>query len=142
MLLDINDIKIPHYYTAPRPDKYSEKLNRYLNGGTLDPIIVDDNLTIVDGYISYLIYKHSGSLCVEAYYDDEFPVIYIHGSHPHSTKQYTWYVPRKLNTRFKNKVHVGDTVRCRANNRVVPVIVKEIFMRNEKDHKMAPVISI
>ena len=140
MKVGIEDIKIPYYYAAPKPEKYKEKLNTYLKGGTLSPIIVDENLELVDGYISYLIYKYSGALVVEAYYDDELPVMYIHGYHPKCTKEYTWYVPRTLRKSFTRKVHVGDTVRCRANNRVTPVIVTEIFMKNEKDD-VAPVVS-
>ena len=142
MKIGIDDIKIPHYYTAPRPEKYSEKLNSYLMGKTLSPIIVDNDLNLVDGYITYLIYKYSGALLVEAYYEDELPVIYIHGNHPHSIKEYTWYVPRGLSKKFKKKVRIGDTVRCRANNKVVPVIVKEIFMKDEREHNIAPVVSI
>ena len=141
MKVGIDDIKIPRYFAAPRPEKYSTKLNTYLKKGTLSPIIVDNDLNLVDGYISYLIYKYSGALLVEVFYEDELPIIYIHGHHPHATKEYTWFVPRSLAKKFKSKVHVGDTIRCRANNKVAPVIVTEIFMKNERDHSIRPVVS-
>ena len=141
MKIGIDDIKIPKYFCPPNPEKYMTKLNNFQNGGTLSPIIVDNNLNLVDGYISYMIYKYIGRMVVEVYYDDELPVIYIEGTHLKSNnKRYTWYVPRKLSKKFIKKVHVGDIVRCRANNKTVPVIVRNIYMKNEKDHKMAPVV--
>ena len=141
MKVDVNDIRIPYYFSTPNPEKYATKLKKYRDGGTLSPIIIDENMNLVDGYISYLILKNEGHLWVEAYYDDEFPVIYIHGNHLHSDKQYTWYVPHKMSKKFSKKVKIGDTIKCKANNKSVPVIVREIFMRNEKDDKIAPVVS-
>ena len=141
MKVSIDDIKIPYYYGTPKPDKYSEKLNTYLRGGVLSPIVVDEDLNLTDGYISYLIYKHSGLSVVDVVHEDEIPIIFIKGCHPHSVKEYIWYVPTSLRKKFQKKVHVGDTVRCRANNRCVPVVVQEIFTATSRDRKIAPVMS-
>jgi hypothetical protein len=144
MIVGIEDIRISKSYinTTPNPDKYSAKLNSYLKGGVLSPIIVDENMKLIDGYISYLILRYSGAKSVEVYYENELPIIFIDGHHPHSVKSYTWCVPRKLKNKFTKKVKVGDVVRCRvSNNKVVPVIVDKIYTGNKKDRDYAPVIA-
>lgn len=142
MKVSIDDIRIPYYYLPPNPKHYNDKYNNYKKGGILDPIIVTNDMYIADGYISYLILKEAGAHAVDVYYDDEMPVLYINGNHPSSEKLYTWYVPRRLRKSFQKKISVGDTVKCRANNKITPVIVREIYMRNEKDDKIMPVISL
>lgn len=142
MKVELKDIKIPYYFLPPNPKKYSSKLNMYKMNGEIDPIILDDNMTLVDGYITYLIYKDCGATVVDIFYDDEYPLIYIDGYHLRSNKLYTWYVPRRLHKRFLKKVQVGDTVKCRSNNRTVPVIVEKIYTKEEKEEDREPVIKI
>lgn len=140
MKVDIDSVRIPDYYLPPNRAKYSAKYNSYMLGNTIDPVIVDDHMNLVDGYISYLIFKEAGAQVIDVYYENELPIVYITGNHPHSSKEYIWYVPLKLKRKFSKKVNIGDTVRCRANNKVVPVIVRNIYIRNEKDGDRQPVV--
>ena len=41
----------------PKKDKYHQKIFRYITTEKLDPIIIDENNVLVDGYCSYLIAK-------------------------------------------------------------------------------------
>jgi len=141
MKVGIEDVKIPYYYSPPKQSKYIKKLHAYLSGESIDPILVDNNMTIVDGYISYLIYKETGAVVIEVYNRDEFPVVYINGSHLHSDKVYTWAVPNKLKRHFLNTVNVGDVVMCRSKGKIVPVTVKEIYTSNIKDKKYSSVVT-
>lgn len=142
MKVELKDVRIPYYFLPPNPKKYRSKLNKYKLGEKIDPIIVDDNMTLVDGYISYLVYEECGASAIEVFYDDEYPLTYIEGRHPHSNKLYTWYVPRKLHKRFAKKVQVGDTVKCKSNNKVVPIVVERIFIKEEKEENRQPVVKI
>lgn len=141
MKVILEDIKIPYYYSPPKQSKYLKKLNAYLSGEPIDPVLVDDNLTIVDGYMSYLIYKETGAIVIDAYNKKEFPVVYINGSHLHSDKVYTWVVPYKFKRQFINNVKVGDVVMCRSKGKIVPVTVREIYTGNIKDEKYSSVVT-
>lgn len=39
----------------PKGKKVDFKMRNYLDGGKLDPIIVDENMMLIDGYCTYLI---------------------------------------------------------------------------------------
>jgi hypothetical protein len=67
--MKLEDIKIPDRLisTPPKLDKVLDHHADYINNGYLDPIIVDTDNTIIDGYISYLIHKHYGHETVLVY---------------------------------------------------------------------------
>ena len=128
MKMNINDIKIPEYFSPPNDEKYRLKEHAYIKSGYLRPIVVDGNNLLKDGYISYLIMKRSGVKEVECVSDEDSEIAtYIKGTHLNSKKEYIWMVPRRLIRRFVSSVTVGDKVYCYSNKRVAPVIIKSIF---------------
>lgn len=135
MKININDIKIPEYFSPPNDEKYREKEHMYMVSGYLSPIIINHNNLLIDGYISYLILKRVGVDEVECILTDDSNDIctYIRGTHLNSKKEYTWVVPRRLLKRFANKISPGDRVFCYSNKRVAPVIVKSIFTAPRRD---------
>ena len=135
MKININDIKIPEYFSPPNDEKYREKEHMYMVSGYLSPIIINHNNLLIDGYISYLILKRVGVDEVECILTDDSNDIctYIRGTHLNSKKEYTWVVPRRLLKRFVNKISPGDRVFCYSNKRVAPVIVKSIFTAPRRD---------
>ena len=129
MKINVDNIRIPEYYTPPNDEKYRKKEHMYIKSGYLSPIIVDHNNVLVDGYISYLILKRSGIKEIECILpeDGDEIVTYITGTHLNGKKEYIWMVPRRLVNRFANKISIGDRVFCYSNKRVSPVIVKSVF---------------
>ena len=55
--LKLADIRIPRRFaeSLPSPDKLNEKYRRYMETGVLDKVYVDEDMNLVDGYISFLI---------------------------------------------------------------------------------------
>ena len=60
--IKLNDIVVPQMFVSKPPglDKVLKHHECYLNDGCLDPVIIDANNVIIDGYISYLIHRHYG----------------------------------------------------------------------------------
>ena len=60
--MKLEDIKVPGGFTStsPKLDKVLLHHQDYISNGYLDPIIVNADNIIIDGYISYLIHKHYG----------------------------------------------------------------------------------
>lgn len=57
--ININDIKIPQYFKKPNKIKMQKKLEYFSKNHCLqNPIVVDKNNVLRDGYISYLIIKN------------------------------------------------------------------------------------
>ena len=72
--ININDIKIPEDFekTPPRKAKMDRKRRYYNEHGQFDkPIVLKQNLTIVDGYCGLLIAKEMGVRYVECCFVDE-----------------------------------------------------------------------
>ena len=67
--LKIDSIIIPVLFqiTPPNLDKILMHHQDYVNNSYLDPIIVDANNVLIDGYISYLIHKNYGHEEVTVY---------------------------------------------------------------------------
>lgn len=67
----LDDIKIPLWMamTPPKPGKQIRHSERYfLSGGKdYDPIIIDENNTLIDGYTTYLIFEQQEIKRVTAY---------------------------------------------------------------------------
>lgn len=55
----MNNIKVTKEFleNQPKPEKLIRKTAEFLGGAKLEPIIVDDKFTLIDGYCSYLIAK-------------------------------------------------------------------------------------
>ena len=68
-LMKLGDIKVPDRFTStpPKLDKVLLHHQDYISNRCLDPIIVDADNTIIDGYISYLIHKNYGHENVTVY---------------------------------------------------------------------------
>ena len=67
--MKLEDVNIPDRLisTPPKLDKVLLHHQDYISNGYLDPIIVDADNTIIDGYISYLIHKHYGHEDITVY---------------------------------------------------------------------------
>lgn len=61
--LKLADIQIPSRFeeSRPSPDKLNEKYRRYIETGVLDKVYVDEDMNLVDGYISLLIARMVGA---------------------------------------------------------------------------------
>lgn len=60
MIINVNSIKIQDRFkrSKPSPEKIKTHLKYYIeNNKFMKPIILDENSTLVDGYITYLIAK-------------------------------------------------------------------------------------
>lgn len=66
-LIPIDDIVVPLHFGTPKLDKILNHHQDYINNRSLEPVIVDSDLRLLDGYISYLIHKHYGHRHVRAY---------------------------------------------------------------------------
>lgn len=57
--INIDKIKIPKKFTetAPNPYKIIEKTTDYVRDGIISEIYIDKKHNLIDGYISYLIYR-------------------------------------------------------------------------------------
>ena len=72
--INIEDIKIPEDFemTPPRKAKMDRKRKYYNEHGQFDkPIVLKQNLTIVDGFCAYLISKEQNLTYVECCFVDE-----------------------------------------------------------------------
>lgn len=60
--LKLEAIRIPHSFAGsrPSPEKLHEKYARYVKTGVLDKVYVDEDMNLVDGYISVLIARMLG----------------------------------------------------------------------------------
>lgn len=60
--MNLEDIRVPARFISkpPKLDKVLMHHLDYIHDACLDPIIVDADNVIIDGYISYLIHKHYG----------------------------------------------------------------------------------
>ena len=65
--LNIGEIVVPAHFKNPDLDKLLMHHQDYVCNQYLDPIIVDSNNVIIDGYISYLIHKGYGHEKVDVY---------------------------------------------------------------------------
>ena len=65
--LNIGEIVVPAHFKIHDLDKLLMHHQDYIYNGRLDPIIVDSNNVIIDGYISYLIHKRYGHEKVNVY---------------------------------------------------------------------------
>lgn len=106
----------------PLQNKMIEARNYYQNNGRFKSnIIVDENNTLIDGYITYLLCHEIGI--------DEYPVksmnykisptIYVFGYHPEDAnrKEYVWRLrkDRATGENYQCEIEAGD---------VVPVLTK------------------
>lgn len=51
----LEEIKIPSYYTRPRPEKLDSKKKFYKKYKTLPQIIINENKYLVDGFCTYFL---------------------------------------------------------------------------------------
>ena len=67
--MKLEDIIVPGRFMSkpPKLDKVLLHHQDYIHNQYLDPIIVDANNIIIDGYISCLIHKHYGHETVQVY---------------------------------------------------------------------------
>lgn len=96
------DIAIPHRFdeSVPSEKKYNQKYTKYKKNGYLRDIEVNEDNTLTDGYISYLILRNenfSGSIFVLKPEDEDNPptyknqpTLYIFGVHKPNGKEYVW----------------------------------------------------
>ena len=58
--LALDDINVPGSFGTPNLDKILRKHANLLTHNELDPIIVDEANTLIDGYVSLLLLKQRG----------------------------------------------------------------------------------
>ena len=136
------EIKIPLMFVNHPPKE--EKLNRYrkdfirnkVEFCTRKPIVVDANKQIIDGYISYLIFKEFYELLdlnfenqillvykqIEDYRHE--PTTYVYGRHPGKNKEYVWRMQKTADYIPEN----GETVLVSTGNGIVPIIVTKTLV--------------
>ena len=131
--------------TIPNEDKVCEcRYNWRMYGRQDRYIVVDNNNTLIDGYIQYLVLmehkeeyakvaykkKHNRQyekfLKIEPIYKNT-PTTYIFGTHPNSnyTKEFCWRVPASWGNWVEN-IEIGDTVLCQTKFGFSPVIVNRV----------------
>ena len=65
--IPINSIGIPANFGTPNTNKILEHHKCYLETGVYDPIIVDEDNTLIDGYTTLLIFNSLGMTDVPVY---------------------------------------------------------------------------
>lgn len=59
-IIKVDDIYIPEYFVKPRKEKLKERKTYFeLNKNFENPIVLDENNMLIDGYTSYLIAKEN-----------------------------------------------------------------------------------
>lgn len=119
---------------TPRKDKMNLYRNTYEKYKAFRKLpVVDKNLVLLDGYIPYLLMKEYGFNEIFVIKDANISsknTMYIYGTHlvGYNDKVYTWRVPKSnLWNDFRDKIKVGDVIRCSALNGGIPLIeVKDI----------------
>lgn len=148
--MKLSDIKINESFanTTPSEEKMNECRYNWRMYGKQDRVIVVNNEnTLIDGYVMYLTlmehkeeyaevkisnrrkkrwYRKNTKDWVTPRYKNN-PTTYIFGVHPNSndTKTYTWRVPESW-TGFANNIQIGDTVLCGTKFGYSPVVVNRI----------------
>lgn len=99
MKIDFNDIIIQPAFanTSPKTSKM-KKCKTFYDKGILDrDIVINQNNTLVDGYVLYLVMKennYNGKVEVRKV-NNKFvgiPTTYVYGMHPGQDKEYVWYI--------------------------------------------------
>lgn len=152
MTININDIKISTDFAESVPNE--EKLNRarqyFIENGTLDkPIVVTNDMQLVDGYIRYLVlkgYEVERTSCFKYYKAKQPPIVtYIYGKHPHqlTDKEYVWRVPQsdKWNE-FRENIEVGEQIQCYTKYGITPVIITKIIRSDYRPMDIDPELKI
>lgn len=132
MEININKIRVKKSYrkSKPRPEKFSRKLYEFENG-TIDPIIVDRYYRLIDGYITYLIYKERDIEYVPVQLPSKpkkpsyrnSPTLYIYGRHLNKDgqpkgKEYVYRASKNL-IDFLD----AEKVLVYENNKKVPILI-------------------
>lgn len=68
-MMKLDEITIPVEFSDHQPstDKIIDKAVKMAYDGEIDPIIVDEQGVLIDGYTTYLIYKSRGVLRTETF---------------------------------------------------------------------------
>lgn len=122
MKMKIEDIKVMAKYksSSPSQEKINKKMHYYKRMGRFkEPITLNSQNYIIDGYIWYLMALQLGLDEVDVTYTIKTPVLF--GKHPGNDKEFCWGVPRKV-----NNIKVGDLVYCRTSKGIAPVIVTRL----------------
>lgn len=106
--------------TPPNPGKIIRKTIEYNTTGNLpDRIILNEDLVLIDGYISYLIARQQGiedvSVCIGK-------IGIVEARHKAEGKIYRWRLPSYLN----NMVSIGDKVMVRTGRGIRRAKVEKI----------------
>ena len=56
--LNLGDIKVPANFGVPNANKLLKHFEEYVQSSKFDPIIVDQNNVLIDGYTTYLIFQY------------------------------------------------------------------------------------
>lgn len=143
--VEAGKIKIPFKFVNHPPKE--AKLNSYrrdfwedrLGFRAKKPIIIDEDYRIIDGYISYLIYKEFYELLGLNFEKQPLLVYkevgdyrhelttYVYGRHPNSNKEYVWRMPKTIDY----IPEIGETVLASTSKGDVPAIVTKTLVSDK-----------
>ena len=105
----INLIKIPNRFSHSRPneDKIEACRDFYRTNHRLDrDIVVDENMTLKDGYIGYLVLVENNAKVVCVKQTNTRKVTLVYGVHPGVDKEYRWKIVE--DTEDQDNLKVGS----------------------------------
>lgn len=136
MNIKLDNIIVPDGFkkSKPKQEKLDARRKEYKATGKVGRIIIDDDNTLVDGYIAYLILKENSIDSTDIVYKESYKnkdTLYVFGHHLNRTKEFVWRVqPNKRANAFQN-INVGDVVLVDAQNKVQPIIVTQMKLLSE-----------
>lgn len=140
----MSEIIVPTRFALSKPSNEKMKFVRkyYEEYGCVDePIIVNDKLVLVDGYIRYLVLKEKKVSKVDCLMKRK-PVTYVYGKHEGRNKVYVWRVPKSKENSIN--IDVGDKALVETKNGkavidVVGVAISELPPIKQKIKKIVAV---
>lgn len=107
MKVKISNIRISNNFkkTIPSPEKMEKCRKYFLENGKVDaPVVVNQNMRLLDGYIRYLVLVENGVDEIDVEVRAK-KVTYVFGRHSMHRKEYVWRVTKE--TKNRNKLGVG-----------------------------------
>lgn len=137
MVLDKITIKRSFVNHPPLENKVIEAKEYYKTHGSFKSnIVVDENNTLIDGYITYLLCKEMNidTYPVKSMNYKISPTIYVFGYHPEdeSRKEYVWRLGKSSETgeNYQCEIKAGDTVPVNTKRGKMNIIVTKVEQWN------------
>lgn len=128
--MKVSDIRIQPYFerSKPSPQKLDFCRKYFKENGRLDSdIVVDQDNTLIDGYIRYLVLLENDvkeiDIVRKQCKNRQIEKTYVYGRHPNNKKEYVWRVPKKLKD---DNIAIGEKVLVATKYGVKPITVTKI----------------